>query len=186
MNNKGFTLIELSIVVAILAILLTLVVVNLNDSMAEARDSERAGDIETIARGLERRYADGNPRASGAGIMKNAYPGTDEILHAQGQPVAAFSPPQIQDGYLTELLPGISKDALTPPDGGSFAVICSASCQPAETESVVNSIVTTDKYIYEPITTNGSVCAGGDCIRYNLYYRTEVDNAVHKLRSQHQ
>lgn len=49
-NKKGFTLIELLIVIAVLAILTTVVVVVLNPAqmLAEARDSQRLSDLSSI------------------------------------------------------------------------------------------------------------------------------------------
>src|SRR3989344_7161042 len=48
--SKGFTLIELLIVIAILAILATVVVLVLNPAtiLAETRDSQRVADLDTI------------------------------------------------------------------------------------------------------------------------------------------
>lgn len=185
-RRDGFTLIELLITITIMVILLTLVVVNLRSSMAQARDDKRKSDVEAIARGLERRYTDGNPRAIADVIQKGAYPGVNEMLHAMGWQRNGFSPDQISGGYLTDLLPGTTKESLTPPNNGSFTIICTYSCQPAETQSVIDSQTTTSTYVYEPIDPNGNICPNGGCVRFNLYYRTEVDNVIHQVRSKHQ
>ena len=58
-TNRGFTIIELVIVITIMAILLTLGVVNLRGSQANGRDAERKTDIETIAQHLETYFTSG-------------------------------------------------------------------------------------------------------------------------------
>lgn len=185
-RRDGFTLIELLITVVVMVILLTLVVVNLRSSMVNGRDEKRKTDIEVIARGLEQRYSEGNPRATSASVEKGAYPGTNEILHAQGQSVASFTPPQIAGGYLTDLLPGTTADSFIPPNNGSFKVICSSACQPAGTQSVVDSATTVGTYVYEPVDRYGNVCADAACVRFNLYYRSEVTNTVQTVKSKRQ
>jgi len=49
MKRRGFTIIELIIVVTIMGILLTIGVVNLRGSQANGRDAERKVDVDTIA-----------------------------------------------------------------------------------------------------------------------------------------
>ncbi len=59
MRRRGFTIVELVIVITIMAILLTLGVVNLRSAQANARDTERKTDIESIAQHLETYYTSG-------------------------------------------------------------------------------------------------------------------------------
>jgi len=59
MNRRGFTIVELIITISIMAILLTLGTISLSDSQANARDSERKTDINTIALHLETFYISG-------------------------------------------------------------------------------------------------------------------------------
>lgn len=63
MNNlfykqKGFTLIELMVVIAIIGILASIVIVSLNSSKGKARDAERVQDIENIAGAIKLFYQD--------------------------------------------------------------------------------------------------------------------------------
>lgn len=185
-RREGFTLIELLVTITVMVVLVVLSVVVLRNNQASARDEERKTDVENIARGLEIRYNNGNPKATSTWIQKGAYPGTNEMLHALGFERTDFTPTQITGGYLTDLLPGTSAANFTPPLGGSFDLSCVWACQPAETQSHINSITTTSKYIYEPIDASGNVCPGNDCVRFNLYYRTEKDNTVQKIKSKHQ
>lgn len=183
----GFTLIELLITITIMVILIVLSVITLRSTQIAARDEERKTDVETIARGLELRYANGNPKVSVPSyVQKGSYPGVNEMLHAMGQNRAGFVPAQVSGGYLLTLLPDTSVANFTPPSGGAFDISCTWACQPAETQSVIDAATTTSKYIYEPIDATGNVCYNGDCVRFNLYYRTEQDDVLHKVVSKNQ
>jgi prepilin-type N-terminal cleavage/methylation domain-containing protein len=66
MHHRGFTIVELIIVITIMAILMTLGVVNLRNAQVNARDTERKTDISTIAKYLEVYYTSGNNSTSTA------------------------------------------------------------------------------------------------------------------------
>ena len=52
-SNRGFTLIEIMVVVVIIGVLATLVVVNVSNQTVEARKKKARSDIQTIETGLE-------------------------------------------------------------------------------------------------------------------------------------
>jgi len=58
MTKKSFTLIELMVVVFIVALLASLVVVNVNQARKKARDAKRIADLNTVATALQAFYAD--------------------------------------------------------------------------------------------------------------------------------
>jgi len=58
MKNKGFTLVEMLIVVAIIGILSSMVIVGLGSARAKARDSRRISDIRQIQNALEIYYSE--------------------------------------------------------------------------------------------------------------------------------
>ncbi|HXF43996.1 MAG TPA: prepilin-type N-terminal cleavage/methylation domain-containing protein [Candidatus Paceibacterota bacterium] len=64
-NRKGFTLIEMLVVVAIIGLLSSVVVVGLGSSRSKARDAKRIADIQQIQNALELAYdpANGYPDA---------------------------------------------------------------------------------------------------------------------------
>lgn len=184
-RHVGFTLVELLITITIMVILMTLAVFSLRSVQANARDEKRKTDIDSIARGLEQRFTNGNPKATSTNVKKGEYPSVAEFLHAEGTSQAGYTPAQIVGGYMLELLPGTTKDTIIPPGNGAFDPICTSACS-VETSSVYNAATTIGKYIYEPITSAGALCLTTGCVRYNLYYRTEVDNTVHQVRSRRQ
>lgn len=59
-NQKGFTLVELLVVVAIIALLSTLAVVALGSARTKARDAKRISDIKQIQTALELYFTDQN------------------------------------------------------------------------------------------------------------------------------
>ena len=68
MNKKGFTLLELLIVIAILGVLAAMITGNFFTSLKKGRDAKRKGDLEQIQRALEMYYED-----------KKAYPVTADL-----------------------------------------------------------------------------------------------------------
>lgn len=210
MNMKrGFTVVEVLITLVIMAILLTLGVVSLRGMQANARDKERQTDIETMARGLERRYNEGNPVAvhttNGVGQPVAAgerdtdpgrYPSTLEMWQAIGFNVGTYTPSQ-PGAYLTKLMPGVSDAATEPPTpAGWLDVICIGSGCDGKTPESASALdphfgpstgTTTDKYVYEPLTASGAFCGSEvECVRFNLYWYSEVSNSVQKVKSKHQ
>ncbi len=73
-NQKGFTLVELLVVIAIIAILSTLAVVALNSARQKSRDAKRVSDIKQVQTALELYFGD-----------QNAYPfGTIALVAQNG------------------------------------------------------------------------------------------------------
>jgi type II secretion system protein G len=59
-TKKGFTLLELLIVITIIGILSSIVLVSLNTSRAKSRDANRAAQMREYTKALELYYADHN------------------------------------------------------------------------------------------------------------------------------
>lgn len=67
-NSKGFTIIELIVVIAIIGVLATIIISNISGYTAKARDSKRKSDVEVIAKALNLFYADSGTYKTIAGV----------------------------------------------------------------------------------------------------------------------
>ncbi|MDO8511680.1 MAG: type II secretion system protein [bacterium] len=74
-NKKGFTLIELMVVIGIIGILSSLILVSLNLARSRARDGQRRNDIKQIMTALELYYAsNGEYPNTSNGVGKSSSP----------------------------------------------------------------------------------------------------------------
>ncbi len=97
-NKKGFTLIELMVVVAIMGLLAALAVIALNSARARARDARRVSDVKQIQTALELYYLDNNayPVAPAApGIIEEkciSSGGIDDVGSCSGTTYMSITP----------------------------------------------------------------------------------------------
>lgn len=194
-GRRGFTVVELVVVVTIMGILLALGVVSFSGSQVHGRNAKRKADIEAIARGLESRYVRQNPYASAAYIKAGTYPSINEFRHAQGLTVNTVTPnPNTLGVYMEKILQGTSAKNFKPPGATSsditatFKPICTTACGAAEDAGTISTALggATNVYIYEPITLTNQVCLNNSCARFNLYYLLEGDATVQKKESKRQ
>lgn len=166
MIRRGFTIVELIIVITILGILLTLAVVGLNDSQIKSRDSERTSDVETIGTYLESYFRDGSPISTTA---VGTYPSTTLTSEANLKPS----------------LPDADLKAFTAPGSDSPYTTFTAATNNNQTATGVTPQPTTQQYVYQPLRSDGTLCTSDSqqCRKYNLYYRLEADNKVYKYES---
>ena len=192
MTQRGFTVVEIVITLIVMAVLLTLSMAGIFQLQANARDEERRTDIESIARGLENRFLQGNPRVTAPStVSKGAYPGVNEWLHIQGTDMsgAGFSPGLVSGGYPTAVYTGTSIASFISPSQGkvsdSWKIVCQSSCGSVDAGSQTQlqtafGTPAKDAYFYEPVDSLGKICAGGDCVAYNLYWISETDQTTYK------
>lgn len=96
-KSKGFTIVELLIVIVVIGILATLVIVTFTGIKEKARDSKRKNDINAIAAALETYNSD-----------KNTYP---TLAH-------------LTDGaWVTSHMKGFKPEALTDPKAKTLALV---------------------------------------------------------------
>lgn len=200
-RQRGFTVVELVVVMVVMAILLTMGVVSLANSQLGARNAERTGDIESISKGLEARYARGNPYATASFINQGSYPSVSEIQSAEGitpdSTVTVGS--NVPSVYIDMILPGTALQNFTPPGASSsatinttFKIICSAaSCTnvAAEDPARISAALpanTTNVYVYEPVTADNKICQNTSCVKYNIYYYLEGNSTLQTETSKHQ
>lgn len=193
-KSRGFSIVELVVVMVIMGILIVLGVVNVTKSQVNARDKERDTDISNITKGLETRYQRGNPVVSASYVKSGSYPSVNEILHAEGKNPDSANLPNTGTIYITSLLPGADTASFYPPNASrsadiatTFKVICSTGCSSpnAENSAQVTSALggSTSVYVYEPITATNQVCISAICVRYNLYYLQETVAGTQKKES---
>jgi prepilin-type N-terminal cleavage/methylation domain-containing protein len=170
MKQLGFTMVEIIITVTIMAILLSLAVVNLNSTEANARDAERNSDVTTIANHLELFYKNGNNYTT----LTGRYPST-LLLNNGGTSVKAF-------------LNDIDLDSVTAPEATSVPASFIVATNNNQTEDGVTPQPTVSQYVYQPIQTNGTLCTteSQECRKFTIFYRTEVDNTIKKVISKNQ
>lgn len=169
MNRRGFTIVELLIVIALMGILLTLSVVNLRSTQISSRDTERKTDIDTIASQLEIYYKVGTDNSTVLG----RYPSTAELNNSTN--IQA----NLRDADLK---------SFTPPGATSADTGFVAATNSTQTTAGVSPQPTTSTYIYQPLQQNETLCnsAAQMCTKFNLYYKLESDGLVYMKTSKNQ
>ncbi len=169
MNRRGFTIVELLIVIALMGILLTLSVVNLRSTQISSRDTERKTDIDTIASQLEIFYKVGTDNSSVLG----RYPSTVELDNSTDIQTS------LRDADLK---------SFTPPGATSADTGFKIATNSTQTTAGVTPQPTTSTYVYQPLQQNETLCnsAAQMCTKFNLYYKLETDGLVYMKTSKNQ
>jgi len=124
-NNKAFTLIELLIVVAIIAILAAIAVPNFLEAQTRAKISRTVADMRTIELGIETYYLDNNGYPTGFDqTVRPGDPGSHSLF-LLSTPISYLSSGDLQDPFNTEqsdqpMFTTLQYDPMTP-DGRMFS-----------------------------------------------------------------
>lgn len=102
-ENKGFTLVELLIVIAIISILSTIGMAVYGNVQQNARDTKRRGDIDSIAAALEQKY----------NSYIGQYPAVDDTFKSAMFPQGFPQDPKNQDPYLYKGIPPAAVNTFT-------------------------------------------------------------------------
>lgn len=190
--RRGFTIIEILITLVVMAGLMALGVVLVGNMQAQARDKERESDVQTIARGIEWRYENKNPVVTNvpnpAMLSNFGYIGTNELRHANGITNTNITP-NSSVPYLTKNFKGTTDANFVSPNGGALKEICTGSgCTGVLVTNLtsVGAAIDTapgDNYVYAPADSNNNICQNGNCTKFILYYRSEVDGTIKSVKS---
>lgn len=159
MRSRGFTAVELLVVIIIMAILLMLAVVNVRSTQISARDNDRNVDVESIGLALESYY-----NADHSGYTKT-YPGTSDLV--DGQDAMTYLKEHVHDNSLRA--PGVNS-------GDPISLVRATNNQGA---SGVTPAPTIKTYVYQPITNSGALCGSyqSPCRKFFIYYKLESATA---------
>lgn len=179
MNKRGFSIVELVVVITIIGILLALGAVSFRGYQENARNEERRVRAENIARYLETLYKTGSNNPS---IKQGTYPPTSLIStpNPDSTTVSTGSLEQLfsKNGFNLINLKSAGKD-----DYG--LAIASTNSEP--------TTVSVDEYVYQPIyyypsgDTDRCYDPSWDCRSFNIYYATNDGGSVttHRITSAH-
>jgi prepilin-type N-terminal cleavage/methylation domain-containing protein len=114
--RKGFTLIELMVVIAIIGVLSSIVVGSINNSRAKARDASRITALRQIYNALELYASDHSGAYPSTGSMHNVYidPGCPQSVTAPDTKTADWIP-----GLAPTYIPSLPQDP-KPLNGGCY------------------------------------------------------------------
>lgn len=164
MNTRGgFTIVELIITLSIMAILMTLAVVNLTDSLAKGRDEERKTDVSNIILFQETAYN----RSTTRSYFHNS---------------SVASPAVIEAYYNT-----IDRNNLRAPGvvAPNYSLVIATNT--IQTAAGVLPQPTDTTYVYQPIESDGTLCnTSGACRKFNIYYRAESTGTTVMMTSRSQ
>lgn len=166
MKNKGFTIIEMIVVISIISILSALATVQALRSQMVARDKERLDDVRAISLTIQDVYdngnIDGNIIASGDSSITTAvsmgYPSTRWLSSAAAS-----------DAQTVSMIQNIRLDARKSPYLASGTTVPNFSLVAATTNADLNNTNKTaggitlstsnDVYVYQPLDSAGALCA---------------------------
>lgn len=172
-GRLGFTIVELTVVIVIMAIFLTLGVLGLRTLQTDARDKEREADVYSMSMKLDNIYTQtvGSKSAGSYPPVDGSYESGFTVVSAMtdGVDVDAIKAP----GQTSVSLQAFPKNKCT---AGSAGSVCNIGVLAA-------TDITKDKYIYQPIVGGGDsrLCVSGlsqPCRAYRLYYVSEANNSV--------
>lgn len=199
--RRGFTVIEVMIVIAIMAILLVIGTVMYRGYQASARDKERESDVAALQAYLESIYPVEIKDDSGNIIkLAGTYPALPEekdddfsyLDRAFADLDAKSMTPPGVGGANGTLAPDVPPSGLyIPAEGDITSAYCSGSSRKCYVRpSAINPTI--HQYIYAPGPSSNELCtidqtgytSSEKCRRYTIFYRTE-GGGVQKVESKH-
>jgi prepilin-type N-terminal cleavage/methylation domain-containing protein len=168
--KKGFTLVELLIVIAILAVLstATLVVLNPAEMLAQARDTQRVTDLETLKNTLGIYVVNtANPDLDGAGALV-----CSDAALANSKGAVAVAP---TTGYFTKSLNPAAVNVRAVDGTGWIPVVLSGLSGGSPIPSLPVDPVNNATYVYRYACSNTATTFEIDAIFESVKYATTLD-----------
>ncbi len=166
MKNKGFSVVELIIVITIIGILASLATVQILRSEFVARDKERLDDVRSIAINLQDIYESG--QIDGVNIASGDPNVTNAV--SMGYPSTKFlSPSYVYSAQANGIIQSIRLDARKSPYlpsaavSPTFSMVAATSSVDLDNTALTAGGITlgktNDVYVYQPLDANGALCA---------------------------
>jgi len=165
MRTRGFTIVELLVVITVMAILIPVTMFSIGGLNKTSRDRERESDVSSIARQLELVYTNKTVGSS------PTYPGTTSLG-------GSATPPR------ESVFGGSTSEITKAPNSSGFSIV--AATNTTATTSGVRPVPTPTTYVYQPIPKSGSAVCTSLCSSFNLYYLNESDSSIIMVKSQRQ
>ncbi len=144
-SQKGFTIVELLIVIVVIGILAALVLNTFSGVQRRARDTQRRTDINSMATQLEVYYNDNGGYPLAANVTTTDLKGLD---------AGAIQPPNSTQTTVKALSAAATADAVA--------------------ATGLNPATATESYGYWPLQSNGTTtCATAPCAKFKLYWVNE-------------
>lgn len=164
-SQRGFTIVELLIVIVVIGILAALVLNAFSGVQAKARDAKRQTDVRAISSQLEAYFNSGGQSSYPIASQLTGSAGdTWANANWQGFDINAFRPPNTTVN---------SMQTATTITGGTFTA---GAITTWPTGAAPQTTATVGTYTYAPFNVSGSaasVCTAVPCAHYILLYTTE-------------
>ena len=163
MKSRGFSIVELVIVITIMGILMSLATVTFIGTKANARDSERKADLQAIALHLETYYRD-----------NGSYPSTADLGSNPRQKLIDIDEKSLNGPELTALAQPLNYPA------------------DINTPTTQSPLFNGDQYVYQPLAYNSGnweICTDRStqsCRKFNLYAWLKASSGVYTITSKNQ
>ena len=146
--SRGFTIVELTIVMVVVAILAVISLSTIPGALVSARDSERRSDIQALARYFEKRYKEN---------ASTSFP--------------TYSTTTGLNTDVSKLESGGQNLVLRAPGRSTSSLIAATSTNDQ------SALVDKNTYIYQPFTSSGALCTvatqASPCVRFKIWYKLE-------------
>lgn len=191
-SRRGFTIVELLVVIVIIGILTTVVSLQVSRGHVVARDRERENDVKIITDFFEEAYRNGQA----GGVM---IPNGESAATPLGYPSTALisNPAHAQS---KAILGALDQNVLKSPTKGAMSLVAATNTNGISGTTVggitVNATAVNDVYVYQPFTDNGLICTSAHatqpviaprlidaCVKFIMYYFSEATNTIQSKHS---